>query len=132
MTTPSLADGAGMDEMYYFGCIGRAGHFLHDGNGRTIYDNSLHPWGDGIDGDLLPKGDQTEGKAIVTHKDGWTALSFWDRSVDGRGNSHSDFLIKGTYGVNEMLALSRERFPAIYKRFKFDVSPHTAMGEVMG
>jgi len=109
--------------MYYFGCIRESGHYLWDEHchsaGRA--ERSAIPWGDERDAGLCPKGHQHEGHAALHYKDGWTALAFWDRSVDHRTGSNSNFFAVGTYDAHTMLALVRERFPTIWKRFGFDV-----------
>lgn len=131
-----------MKNAYYFGCIERPGHFLWGENGRHLYGNERLttecPWGeDEVDGDLTPHrqgckkgpycgcGMMPEGEAVIHHKDGWTALSFWDRSVDKRGACNSNFFIKGTYDFTTMLNLVCQRFPSIVARFKFPITEYT-------
>ena len=115
---------------YYFGCVGDAGHYLHDTHLRHVRggrDSTLLPW-DRIDGKLAPQGPrQVEGQAVLHHKDGWTALSFWDRSVDSRGGSNSNFFFNDTLTFEVALLVAQERFPKVWERFTFDVArydPH--------
>lgn len=56
------------------------------------------------------------GRAVITHKDGWTALGIVDISVDKRPGSHSTFAIEGTYLFNEALAIAAKAFPQIITR----------------
>jgi hypothetical protein len=124
-----------MPKAYYFGCVARAGHYLFGANGEAIYHDERKamalPWKDSeIDGKLAPQPRlqpalreqaQPEGQAVVHHREGWTALSFWDRSVDGRPGSNSTFFVEGTHEFPAMLQLVRELFPRIVKRFKFEI-----------
>jgi hypothetical protein len=89
----------------------------------TSYFTERNPWGYAIDGGLCPKGPEIEGRALIHHKDGWTAMSFWDRSVDHRGKCNSSFLAEGTFTFEEMLAIAREKFPRVVGRFKFEIVP---------
>lgn len=63
-----------------------------------------------------------QGHAAVHFKDGWTALAFWDRSVDNRGNCMSCFLVKGDHSFDDMVKITREHFPSVWERFPFDVT----------
>lgn len=49
-------------------------------------------------------------------KKGWTAIGFWDRTGDNRGNSNSNFIVEGTYSFEDMCHLAEQAFPAIWKR----------------
>lgn len=116
-------------KIYYFGCIDRPGHYMHGPRG---YDREAdrftegNPWGYKIDGRLCPSGPEVEGRALVHHKDGWTALSFWDRSVDRRGKCNSNFLAEGTFTFAEMIELARQHFPKVVARFSFPIVEHQA------
>jgi hypothetical protein len=117
----------------YFGCWEQAGHFLCDEHGRHMHDEKVCPWKDyEIDSKLQPgcyedrgywqhRGPETEGEALVHHKDGWTALSFWDRSVDKRGKCNSTFMAEGIHDFETMKKIAMERFPKIWSRFTFEV-----------
>lgn len=110
-------------KMYYFGCVGQPGHFMHRPGGRRDWDADT-PWGRTPDGTLCPAGGkQVEGVALIHHKDGWTALSFWDRSVDQRGGCNSNFFVAAELSFDEMVAQAKERFPQVWHRFNFDVVP---------
>ncbi len=111
-----------MSKVYYFGCLQEAGHHMHDANLRTDWGflNS-NPWGRTVDSDLCPKGNQAEGKAALHYKGGWTALAFWDRSVDSRPGSNSVFLAEGAFDFGQMLELARATFPSIMQRFTFSI-----------
>lgn len=112
-------------KLFYFGCIGQPGHFMHAQEGKwgreTFRFTRDNPWGFTVDGGLCPPGHETEGRAALHHKDDWTALAFWDRSVDRRGGSCSVFLASGEQTFDEMLALACARFPKVIARYKFEI-----------
>ncbi len=106
--------------IYCFGCDGRPGHYMHRTDMSTDWEFCKHnPWGYGIDNGLL-KG-RTE-RFVLTQKDGWTALSFVDNTVDDRPGSNSSFLAEGEYTLNEMFELAHVHFPQVAKRVSL---PHS-------
>ena len=126
--------------MFYFGPWDSPGHYLFDESGRTVYGERerLLPWGHcgqeiGIDGVLQPgcfknnrdrwshRGAEEQGEAVLHHKDGWTALSFWDRSVDKRGACNSTYFAQGTFSFDDMVAMAKERFAVRWNRMNFPV-----------
>ncbi len=122
-----------MTEVYHYGCVERVGHFLR-GPGpslRDAYDmeRELDRAFDTYDlapgrreyGNHVRSEDQVEGHATIKHAGGWTAMSFWDRSVDVRHGSVSTFFARGTYGPAAMLDVCRRAFPMVWERFKFEV-----------
>jgi hypothetical protein len=132
------------DGMYFFGVWtgDRAGHYLYDQNGRPVWGNGILPWR-AIDGVLqpnahdpyvfVPMAQQVQGEAMLHHKGGWTALCFWDRSEDRRAGCNANFFAKGTHDFAQMVHLSKNAFPDIWRRFTFDVvrrpeSPGTRRG----
>lgn len=121
-----------MADALYFGCWGGPGHFLVAPNGRHA---SCPAWQEfELDAKLCPgyvgayttpNSAQVEGAAALYHKDGWTALAFWDRSVDTRGGCNSVLLLRGTHFGAEVVRLAQEAFPSIWKRFRFEVKVGT-------
>lgn len=107
-------------QSFYFGCWQTSGHYFHKRRMRTVHGavNEV-PWGYGVE-KLMPKA-QIEGEAALHHKDGWTALSFADRSVDARPGSHSTFVFKDVLDFEDALAAAREHYPEVFRRFKFEV-----------
>lgn len=116
---------------FYFGCWRRqrAGHFLHEANGCTVYYpreviKDL-PWDEShMDTGLLKNGkhpDVVDGKVWWTcgGKDAsWHAFCWWDSSGDGRGGSNSGFYVRG-FGIGEHEAAFQfacEIFPQIVER----------------
>jgi hypothetical protein len=119
-----------MATVYYFGCIDTTGHYMHPSTpaqtleerravSELIYTN---PWRANIDSGLCPVGPEIEGLAVLRQKDGWTVLSFWDRSVDHRGKSNSNFLAQGIFTFDEMIGLAQEHFPQVMKRLGFVIT----------
>lgn len=108
--------------VYFFGCLqgidehhNEAGHYMYSSDGTDL--NRLqNPWGTHPDGTLCPEGGQVQGLALIHYKDGWTAMGFWDRTGDDRGNSNSNFLVKGSYTFEEMCELVKEAYPKLWKR----------------
>jgi hypothetical protein len=87
---------------------------------RELYRNG-QPWKDSIDSMLCPSGPQVEGVALLHHKDGWTAVAFWDRTVDHRPGSHSTFIAEGTFTYDEMVTAAKTQWPEVWARYKFEV-----------
>ena len=125
-------------EMYYFGPWNEAGHSLFTEHGSSAYkqEESL-PWKVWeIDGKLQPHregcqkrsycgcGSLPEGKALIHHKDGWTAISFWDRSVDERSACNSTYFAKGTFSFEEMVTMAKERFAFRWNKMQFEVEKY--------
>lgn len=123
--------------MFYFGPWDGAGHYLTDERGRHVRDDERDtlPWNEWrgeVDGKLQPHGescngrpycgcDQPEGVALLHHKNGWTALSFWDRSVDKRGGCNSTYFAKGTFTFDQMVEMAKTRFAYRWNKMNFDV-----------
>lgn len=123
--------------MFYFGPWGEPGHYLFNEHRMWVHkEESTIPWNGQIDGRLQPgcrfeggrwehyDADETEGRAILHHKDGWTAISFWDRSVDTRFASNSTYFAEGTFTFEQMAEMAKTRFVDRWKRMKFDVVQH--------
>jgi hypothetical protein len=104
---------------FYYGCKkltdgDQVGHYLYEPGLRSSFDTT--PWGHYPDGTLLGESRQVQGECVLTQKDGWTALSFWDRTGDTRGNSNSNFFFEGIYTFEQMVELSKQYFPEIMNR----------------
>lgn len=124
--------------MYYFGCSklkprDPVGHYLHDNNLRHDWDVEKGLpvlWRNGkIDGGFAarvyqPNGDSIEapqGQARWMMCQGWTLISFWDRTGDSRPGSSSTFISKEHLTFEQMVAIAKEEFPQIWNRFNFEV-----------
>lgn len=123
--------------VYYFGPWDQAGHHLRDENGYSAYKaEAAIPWTlYELDGRMQPhktgcrKGNYCgctggpEGVALVHHRNGWTALSFWDRSVDTRGASNSTYIAEGAaFSFEEMVQIASERFAYRWKKMNFPIT----------
>jgi hypothetical protein len=109
--------------VYFYGCMqhatptdNEAGHYWYAPDGEQ--DHPTTPFGRYPDGTLCPdeKRGQVQGLVKLHQKDGWTAIGFWDRTGDSRGNSNSNFMVQGTYTFEEMCKLAAEAYPALWKR----------------
>lgn len=118
--------------IYYFGCRGEIGHYLWKGSQFIALNakENIIPWGIQIDGTLAPvvydkrrllKKEEAQGVCALHHEAGWTAIAFWDRSVDDRGASNSVFMVEGIYDFDTMVEMAKEQYPTIMSRFKFEL-----------
>lgn len=101
---------------YYFGCIGRAGHYLFAAPGSPRIEYTDTPFRHQIDGRFCPPGAQVQGRAQLTHLEGWTAISYWDRTVDARPGSNSNFLVPAYADFDQMVELATRHFPTVLAR----------------
>jgi hypothetical protein len=108
-------------KVFYFGYIDGGHHMYEPGN--SLYLMRLEtPWGSYPDGTLCPEKTYENGLALLHHKDGWTALGFWDQSGDSRPGSHSTFLVRGIYTFDEMLALAKAQWAGVFARMRFQIT----------
>lgn len=120
-------------KVLYFGCKKGAGRHTEAGHylcGPGLYDveyserRKICPWTpETIDAKLAPKdarkNELPQGQALVHRKNGWMAISFWDRSGDQRGNSNSTFLInRETMFFDQALKEAEKVFPELFERFR--------------
>lgn len=111
--------------MFYCGCHKEPGHYLWSASEARLSWKDVRlvqPWGDGIDGQLCPSKGVNNGFAKFTQRYGWSAISWWDNSIDSRPGSHSTFIMEGAHSAEEVLAAARERFPWVFARFRYDVT----------
>lgn len=121
--------------MVYFGPWDHSGHQFFYETGAKVYSEERKqlPWqAHEIDGVLQPGcprpddrlqryGPRIEGEALLHHKDGWTALAFWDSSVDTRPGCTSTYIANGIFTFDEMVKLSSTRFADRWNKMKFQV-----------
>ena len=120
-------------DIYYFGVWSKndLGHFLFKPGRRnsiSIYNSPpgfpLEPRA--LDGGLLnPNERGVEGVASVWRGEGWTIVTFCDRSADTRPGCSSSFVCRGDLGLDEVMAKAREAFPSIVERFDFEIRART-------
>lgn len=122
--------------MYYYGPYKESGHFFFGEGGRLVLREERQgiPWQEReIDGILQPgcpdpkdrlkrrTRPMVEGEALLHHKNGWTAVSFWDSSVDTRPGCNSTYIAEGDFSFPEMVEMAKERFAERWSRMKFQV-----------
>ncbi|MBB4148020.1 hypothetical protein ACFSUK_28635 [Sphingobium scionense] len=118
----------------YWGCWGAPGHYLHDPQGRTVWEREASaiqlPWKPShMDGGLLKNGkraDDPDGRVWWTcgGLTFWYAFYWWDRSGDKRGASNSGFYVRG-FGwpeAEQAFAFACKSFPQIVARQKFPLT----------
>ncbi len=128
----------------FFGCWKEAGHYMRDPGGDmpriqvggmvTDRWSNVVPWGTRVDGCLaprLPNGAERPNGVASFHvsievlpggeENVWTAISWWDNSIDTRGNSSCTFLADHNGSASSLLAEARAAFPQIFERFKYEV-----------
>jgi len=71
----------------------------------------------------VPMHRQVEGQYALHHRDGWTALAWWDRSGRDGFWSNSALFAPGRLSADEMLALGRAQFPTVMERMKYEFTP---------
>lgn len=107
----------------------RAGHYLHASGGyvaehkleallpeplRRLDGVWCHPrpmTREEIRSGAYARGDDTQGRAYIHHVEGWTVVSWWDRSADPRGGCCAAFAAEGRRPFAHMLAFARANFP---------------------
>jgi hypothetical protein len=110
------------NELFYFGCYGRSGHYLHVPSMEHAYGLMAHKYLEYLDGDLAPEGGQVQFKAQLWRLTGYTptpysALSWWDRSVDKRPGSNSILFAPGhTVTAQGILDLAHRLYPKVMGR----------------
>lgn len=111
-------------DVWFFGPIGRAGHYWWETEHKTMKSRSLagpegFPW-PGIDGVFTNKDDKTQSVWTITQEHGWTVVAFHDYTVDNRGGSNANFVVNATVGYGQAIDLARDKFPGIVERLRYD------------
>jgi hypothetical protein len=137
-TFDALASPARLQAMLlYFGCIKQVGHRLWSRGPEPMpwirsAPIDAQPWGKAIDGGLCPGVRELDGRTVtpehqiegvsrLVHDHGWTALAFWDRSVDDRPGSCSVWVAEGMHSAEAMIAAARAGYPTVWARYSFPV-----------
>lgn len=127
--------------MFYFGPWDNAGHYFFDERGMSVNEDKIvgFPFGHYgdkvmVDGRLQPgcpdpndrlqrkTRPEIEGEALLHHIQSWTALCFWDRSVDKRWACNSNYFAEGIFSFEEMVAMAKERFAHRWDKMQFTVT----------
>ena len=128
-----------MTALYFFGCRNNhAGHYLT--LSPMMRDTPLryfelaavlgrHPDTEFCYGvDKLVRGEwrrtkpEIPGAAALHHVNGWTVLSWWDRSVDSRPGGNASLIAEGTFTEEEILQLGREHFGPFLERMAYKIA----------
>lgn len=130
------------------------GHYAYLPGGRRVYatpggEVEISPWGgdgmfsrdpvlDGLVAEAMApraldggaRRAEPEGLRFHFQKNGWTMVSWWDRSGDPRGASVAGFVMKGLYTANEAEAYARKMFPTVFERMDLHLG-RTPQAEVL-
>lgn len=112
-----------IEPCYYFGCgLFTVGHYLFGPAMSSLRYHPEHrsdPFGL-LDGSYTKKTVpmEDEKKSFLTHKDGWTLLAMWDRSMDTRYASNCCFFCQGLHDEDEMWKIAYTWFPQIVERLQ--------------
>ncbi len=98
----------------YCGCWESLGHMTWAPGMGRLMQQGAGPWEYLDSGKLNPGG--KHGDALLTQKDGWTALGITDRSVDSRPGSHSTFAMQGTFDFDQSLDLAKQFYGEVIDR----------------
>ena len=116
---------------FYTGCLGGKGHYFWLNNWQHEYDTEdimkavpdfIRCWAEIWDGGLLKNSktlDVYTGRVFaVPAKGPWTALIWWDRSVDTRPGSNSGFYVSGFEWSqkHEALVFAQLKWPQVWQR----------------
>ena len=131
-------------ECFYFGCLESKGHFFHApwrtrSDAYALEQAAMAAMG-GLDTalcwnsprsdrDRYERRDEAEGLAFRTCRGGWTAVAFWDRSVDRRGACNSAFLVKGEVTFAQVIRAAKHAWPQVWARFTFPVIEVDSRGQ---
>ena len=124
-----------LPRMFYFGPYARSGHFFFYEDGQEVMrvEREKIEWKDyEVDGTMQPgrvqwrkhwiqKGPMVQGQALLHHRNGWTALSFWDCTIDTRPNCTSTYIAEGMFTFEQMVAMASARFAERWNKMKFKV-----------
>lgn len=114
MTTATM-----IDEVFYFGCWGEAGHHLWDRHKRMLHgryraDQVGLPVRDhDLDGGpFLPKPEKV-GQGALCYVRGWTILSWWGSPWDKRGAVCAAIMVKGVATAEGLWRAFAYQFPTV-------------------
>ena len=114
--------------VYYFGCYRESGHYLWTSPPMAREWDLVTPWGIWMDldgtfppahGSLPGPEIEPQGPARLHRRDGWTAIGWWDRSVDHRGACNSALLVDSDVSFSDVLLLGADAFPLVMERLPF-------------
>lgn len=108
-------------KVLFYGIWSDDGHFLHFPGGdavgqrrRELPQELQYPDG------TFCRPIQAQGICRINFVEGWTILSFWDRSaIDKRPGCNSNFMAFGRHNFEAMKKLIEINYPSIVKRWTF-------------
>lgn len=108
-----------MAEVYFFGCLGRAGHFLHRaGHWRTLDYHEAQkmrvPSDSALDGgaSFLPLPEcRGEGALTYLPANDLTVLAWWGSPWDNRGAVNSAVMVRGKHDADAVWSAFEQAFP---------------------
>ena len=103
----------------YFGCLRQSGHYLwHPTKGCVTRLDKAQPWGHRIDGGITKDSKERENLGVVQSAklNGWTLVTWADRSVDSRHGSHSTFIVEADVTPDRLIEMAREQWPQVFSR----------------
>lgn len=124
-----------LKEWLYFGCHKVAGHYVFGEGMRQRAQRYGSRDLARLDGMLPPQTDTAPYIATISRLEGWgfTALAFWDYSVDKRGGCNSVvFAPSLTIAPADLLAEAQARFPEVFGRLPQPVRLMTPNDRVEG
>lgn len=71
----------------------------------------------------VPAREQVEGQFALHHREGWTALAWWDRSGRNEFWNNAGLYAQGTFTAEEMLEMGAVQFPNVMSRMQYDFVP---------
>ena len=110
--------------IYFFGCytVGGGGHLLWSPYGsRREAEDSMPFVYRILDAALLGpdlQTDQVQGKGVRVLINGWTVVSFWDRTGDSRHGPNSAFVAEGDVSTEEVLRHAQATYPKVLERLR--------------
>ncbi len=113
--------------VYYYGCWDSRcnSYYLPDGDQLSSRDHdqlkellvsdglSIFTIGDRLVTNLPVR---AEGQAHLLYMNGWTYLTFPNKSYDPRDGNHSDFFTQGIWDLDTMCRIARQEYPMIWKK----------------
>lgn len=108
-------------ELFYFGCIREAGHYLWLSEHCRIWSSTdvgiSNQLGAALDGAFCPADMNEQQRWLCSFVPPWTIVAWWDRSVDSRPNCVSVFIAKGFKDEpHRLLDNAQKLFPSVFVR----------------
>lgn len=115
------------DKTFYFGCWGRAGHFLYESTGHTVNDREYKrlrlPTPTQLDASILwlPTPEKI-GSGLLTYMPALnrTILAWWGGNPwDGRGKVNQAIIVHGSQSEFELRKTFDDEFPKLHEALEW-------------